>query len=236
MEQLNQPRVLNGLIAETGLKNEIPQNPSGDYHASIQEGFPAITMQPIENGGIAPQGQDFNGMFNLLSGFYFFTQNGGKYTFDQNVSDAIGGYPQRAILWYEVGDAGYEVVSLVNNNTYNFVDDPSYIDGVHWVRKDFSDLSTIYPVVETYVNGNNWYRVYSDGWVEQGGKSSSGTSVTVNFLKPFADTSFTIIGIKNRAAASGNPVSVSAVTTASATFATSGDGAPVYWEAKGYGA
>lgn len=97
-------------------------------------------------------------------------------------------------------------------------------------------LSPIYPVVEPYVNGSNWYRICSDGWVEQGGLTSSGTSVTVNFLKPFANTSFTIIGIKNRSAASGNPVSVSAVTTTSATFATSGDGSPVYWEAKGYGA
>lgn len=132
MEQLDQPRVLEGLIAETGLKNEIPDAPSGDYHASIQEGFPEVTMLPIRQGGVAPQGQDFNGMFNLLSGFYFFTQNGGKYTFNQDVSDAIGGYPQGAVLWYSVGNAGYEVVSLINNNTYNFVTEPSYIDGIHW--------------------------------------------------------------------------------------------------------
>lgn len=27
---------------------------------------------------------------------------------------------------------------------------------------------------QTYHNGNNWYRKYSDGWVEQGGKCGVG--------------------------------------------------------------
>lgn len=49
-------------------------------------------------------------------------------------------------------------------------------------------------VVETYRNGTEWYRVWSDGWVEQGGVISIGTQVnkTFNFLKPFADTSYHI--------------------------------------------
>lgn len=242
MEQLEQPRVLEGLIAETGLKNEIPDAPSGDYHASIQEGFPEVTMLPIGQGGVAPQGQDFNGMFNLLSGFYFFTQNGGKYTFDQDVSDAIGGYPQGAILWYSVGNAGYEVVSLMNNNTYNFVTEPSYIDGIHWERKDFSDLSTIYPVVETYVNGTSWYRVYSDGWVEQGGVSSnfSGTdsSVDVILLKPYANSNYVVSAITGQAYHSS--IGVQGYSPTSFTLrreANSGIGeAPARWRACGYGA
>ncbi len=48
-------------------------------------------------------------------------------------------------------------------------------------------------VVESYRNGTEWYRVWSDGWVEQGGHVLAGTSssvITVNFLKPFADTDY----------------------------------------------
>lgn len=239
MEQLEQPRVLEGLIAETGLKNEIPDAPSGDYHASIQEGFPEVTMLPIGQGGVAPQGQDFNGMFNLLSGFYFFTQNGGKYTFNQDVSDAIGGYPQDAVLWYSVGNAGYEVVSLINNNTYNFVTEPSYIDGIHWARKDFSDLSTIYPVVETYANGTSWYRVYSDGWVEQGGQLSSlgTTAVTVTLLKPFADTNYTITSCGYVNSTTGQYGYLrDAPTTTTIKFKGTGTVDKFYWMACGYGA
>lgn len=50
-------------------------------------------------------------------------------------------------------------------------------------------------IVETYNDGNNWYRVYSDGWCEQGGlsKGGGGSFVTTTFLKPFVDTSYNIV-------------------------------------------
>ena len=55
-------------------------------------------------------------------------------------------------------------------------------------------------VVETYKNGNSWYRVWSDGWCEQGGVaniSATATNnlalVTVNLLKEFSDTSYTAL-------------------------------------------
>ena len=47
-------------------------------------------------------------------------------------------------------------------------------------------------VVESYRNDTEWYRVWSDGWVEQGGsatyKGASGTTIT--FSHPFSDTNF----------------------------------------------
>ena len=47
-------------------------------------------------------------------------------------------------------------------------------------------------VVESYRNGSEWYRVWSDGWVEQGGSATyeglSGTTIT--FFHPFSDTNF----------------------------------------------
>lgn len=58
-------------------------------------------------------------------------------------------------------------------------------------------LSNIDYVVESYNDGQNWYRVYKSGWVEQGGVSSgatSGNGQTVVFLKPFKDTNYTIVG------------------------------------------
>lgn len=49
-------------------------------------------------------------------------------------------------------------------------------------------------VVETYKNGTNWYRVWSDGWIEQGGYLSSVpsnlTGSVVTFLKPFSDANY----------------------------------------------
>ena len=41
-------------------------------------------------------------------------------------------------------------------------------------------------ITETYNNGESWYRVYSDGWCEQGGLSNqSGSSRVINFPKPY---------------------------------------------------
>ena len=42
-------------------------------------------------------------------------------------------------------------------------------------------------------DGNQWYRLWSDGWLEQGGTqigNGAYSEVTVTFLKPFKDTSY----------------------------------------------
>lgn len=44
-------------------------------------------------------------------------------------------------------------------------------------------------VTETYRNGLSWYRVWSDGTCEQGGKAPSGSGTVVNLLKSYASTS-----------------------------------------------
>lgn len=49
-------------------------------------------------------------------------------------------------------------------------------------------------IVETYQNGNSWYRIWSDGWCEQGGFISSGVGiVTINLLKPYKDTFYSVL-------------------------------------------
>lgn len=140
---LENPPVLQQPFAYNGDKNTIPLNATGDQRASLQEGFPPITSVKITEGGIPPERKDFNGLGNLLSSLYFYLQNGGQFTFNQQVSDAIGGYPAGAILTYtdSVTHISYNVVSLINNNTFNFVAEPSYIDGVKWTRAYSEDLS-----------------------------------------------------------------------------------------------
>lgn len=136
MQTLTTPAAISGPFAnsQAALKNVIPNNATGTYNASMEEGFPAITMQPLEQGGTPPDGKDFNGILNLVTQFYFQFQNGFHPTFDQNVSNTIGGYPEGAVLWYFPAGATkmLPVMSVIPNNTYDFVSDPSLIDGVHW--------------------------------------------------------------------------------------------------------
>lgn len=46
-------------------------------------------------------------------------------------------------------------------------------------------------LVESYVNGTSWYRVYSDGWCEQGGTVSGGY-VQVQLFKTYANANYNI--------------------------------------------
>ena len=168
MQSLTIPQILPATIANTGLKNDIPDNPTGTYLASINGGFPAITMTPKDDGGVPPDGKDLNGFLNVLSGFYFYTQIGGKYTFNSDVSSAIGGYPQGAILYYKNGDTLTQVESLIQNNTYDFVTTPSYIDGVHW--KEVKYLGYYRPSILSFEwsdhlkNDIQWLRADTFSW------------------------------------------------------------------------
>lgn len=58
-----------------------------------------------------------------------------------------------------------------------------------------NELSTVHVVIESYQNGTDWYRVYDDGWVEQGGlaKNNSSAFETVTLLKPFINTDYTVL-------------------------------------------
>ena len=50
-------------------------------------------------------------------------------------------------------------------------------------------------IIDTYVNGTSWYRVWSDGWCEQGfcpASASASTYTTATLLKPFKDTNYSI--------------------------------------------
>ena len=63
-------------------------------------------------------------------------------------------------------------------------------------KVDNSDLSEVVCVVETWRSGTEWYRIWSDGWCEQGGyytnTLSSAGNVTVNFYKEFTDTNYSL--------------------------------------------
>ena len=58
-----------------------------------------------------------------------------------------------------------------------------------WFRQSGCTART---VIETYRNGSNWYRKWSDGWIEQGGFSPAGSYI-VTFLKPFTNASYTAL-------------------------------------------
>lgn len=127
------PTVIPQIWAAGGQHTDIEDTTLEAGRASFQKGFPQETSTPIAAGGVPPKRQDFNAMGFIPMSHNFYAQNGGCYTFDSEVSDAIGGYPKGAILWvWENNVPSYPVVSMKNGNSDNFVSDPSFIDGTSW--------------------------------------------------------------------------------------------------------
>ena len=94
-------------------------------------------------------------------------------------------------------------------------------------------------ITETYVNGTSWYRVYSDGWCEQGGVSSgSWNEITTVFLKSFINTDYNInlTNIGNRTPVSNDGVSsVRSKTVSGFVYTTGSSGlTSAFWRASGY--
>lgn len=73
-------------------------------------------------------------------------------------------------------------IQMLKRSQYESIEDPT--------RNDLWAVET-----ETYSDDNgNWYRIYPDGWCEQGGKYGdpyqSYTTKTFNFLVPFRDNNY----------------------------------------------
>ena len=53
-------------------------------------------------------------------------------------------------------------------------------------------------ITQTWRNGRNWYRVYSDGWLEQGGVATfqANSNATVNLHRSFSSTNYIVIATR----------------------------------------
>ena len=82
-------------------------------------------------------------------------------------------------------------VTNKNGVTFNIDDIVTDLNG----KMDRDGLNASASIcVESWHSGSNWYRVYSDGYCEQGGvlENANGADITISFLKAFADTNYYI--------------------------------------------
>ena len=104
-------------------------------------------------------------------------------------TETVGSY---TITYYEADD-GHKIVLADQETTVQSIYAES---GVAWYYiLDTANTRFKLPrgshgeVVEKYQSGNSWYRVYSDGWCEQGGAA---TTSSVTLLKEYSNTQYNV--------------------------------------------
>ena len=115
-------------------------------------------------------------------------------------------YSERCLFAYDknnvrIGSIGFAMTSDGASRTY--IESSKVINGTanYGLIESYTDLNGNHSyyiggnlvkgfVKSTYQSGTNWYRIWSDGWIEQGGQFAGSTTInasttTVTFIKPF---------------------------------------------------
>lgn len=144
-------------------------------------------------------------------------------------------------LYFYLGDTGEVVDHQIASIALELFNGKADLD-----LNNVSTTSGLRKLVEVYNNGSSWYKVFEEfdattgnyvgKWCEQGGKTSTRTSnsrITINLLKPFINTDYTILQSNIGGWTENESGTVSDIAQSSfGIFAWSGRAS--FWEARGY--
>ena len=172
-----QPTIMSSAFASNGAKNTIPNTTTTLGKASLSSGFPTETSMPIDDGGIPPRREDFNGILNWLSAFAMFQQSGGKFTYDPTVA-----YDPPSIIYYN-SDLWW---CKQTNSPATVVKTPGS-DTNYWIKlRDYlANPLAAYPVGSYYISsvstspaslfGGTWVQVQDRMILAAGSTYTAGT-------------------------------------------------------------
>ena len=107
----------------------------------------------------------------------------------QEATAAVTDYADKNLS--NITEAG---VQVIKGNLAEVNEAVSQINTTLLTKLDTNHSNDTKPYVnQTYVNGASWYRVWSDGWKEQGGRVSfAANGTTVTFPKAFSNANYTL--------------------------------------------
>ena len=79
-------------------------------------------------------------------------------------------------------------------------------------------------VTDTYSDGNNWYRKYSNGWVEQGGYMDDLYDAKVTLHVPMKNTNYTVLTGKSYASSTSSSAVINVYSKTTTNFTVNGRG------------
>lgn len=147
MEQIRKADEMTSLEMPSRISIKRPFAESGDLSTiadadgilNYPQGFTSVYSNPASDGGQYLKRSDLNALGNIATNDLFRYKCGGLNTFDSDFCTKIGGYPKGAVLQFLNGNYVYDVISLVDNNTYDFTLQND-IDNVNWAycNEDYS--------------------------------------------------------------------------------------------------
>lgn len=142
-----QPNIMKIAWAKNGAKTSIPETTTTLGAASLSQGFPTETSLPIDDGGVPPRREDFNGAFNMLSMFAMFQQSGGQFSWSAQVD-----YDMPSIIYHN-GDLWW---CLRSNGVSSTPIEPG-TDDTAWIKfKSYiSSPLDAYPVGAYYISSDS---------------------------------------------------------------------------------
>jgi hypothetical protein len=160
----------------------------------IKRPFRAVDGQDV----IKKTGGTMTGDLTGISSPYpFIAQSNGMDITTTPTGNQFIGYDFRDKNGTRVGWCG--VVNNANGTKYFQIQNISGVDGFMFPKcttkattTSSASSSKVAVIVQNYVNGTSWYRVWSDGWIEQGGTHSSGEAVKISLMKNFSNTNYNI--------------------------------------------
>ena len=188
--------------ADKGIKGLAPdgRNPDGSLkniefeteHVTINSRNWTVSAGTIQYATITAEG---TGISTWISTFYY----------EQDEVPSRQGHilwlnTAENIMYWQNNDNVWTKVNIIKvfniNNTQTYTD--GKIDNISEVKQVFraADYSSHPQITETYSNGSSWYRVYSDGWCEQGGTYTTTTTTSnVYLLRPYKNNYYTVLGM-----------------------------------------
>lgn len=225
-----------GLSVEAGLPNI-----TGEHNISGSRGILASSSAVLGcfvQGSQLGKGSYGNGSDNPAMNHIGFDASKSNDIYGN--SDTVQPNAVKKLLYICVGNTtSYEGVINVVNQGLEILEQVN--QGIESrVRLDGSNAEFVH-IIEIYQNGTSWYRVWSDGWCEQGGVVSvaSNATGTITLLKGFKSAIyncvFTIQSTETTVNSSGvGPVWVTNKNATSITFINDTWAGSLIWEAKGY--
>lgn len=164
-KKLSTPFAIN-----SSLRNDVPVKATSEQTAKgiigYTDGWTAINKLPVDNGGQAPQMEDFNGVLYDVTGNISDINKGLPQYFDTNFATSIGGYPVGARLCLD-DNSGFVVSTIANNsnNPNSNMEGWELVSDVLQIRKNIaliSDLRNYEPIYDGQVVNINSHSNHID--------------------------------------------------------------------------